>query len=140
MKQKGARGLKGAGFHDMMIEVDNDPVFSDAKQAEMGNFLIRLGYDAVAYNVSATAPLSQHHRSVKRFAPCGSTWGRAYGALRDQCPVCLRVPRIDERECVRFCATDAKSRLSQYKQALQQTRSPTTLYPNSESGNARASE
>jgi hypothetical protein len=110
MKQKGARGLMGAGFHDMMIEVDNDPVFSDAKQAEMGNFLIRLGYDAVAYNVSATAPLSQHHRCVQRCAPRGSTLSRACGAPWDQCPVCFRMPRIDERECVRFCATDAKSR------------------------------
>ena len=28
----------------------------------MANFLIRLGYDAVAYNVSASAPLTQQHR------------------------------------------------------------------------------
>ena len=87
MKHKGARGLKGAGFHDLMVEVDNDPVFSDAKQAEMGNFLIRLGYDAVAYNVSATAPLSPQHRCVQRCPPLGS-------ALRHQgagfsCSRCL---------------------------------------------------
>lgn len=64
-------GLRGAGFHDLMVHVDNDAVFSDGKQAELGNFLIRLGYDAVAYNISASAPLVKQHRCQIKPCPVG---------------------------------------------------------------------
>jgi ribonuclease P/MRP protein subunit RPP1 len=61
--------VDGAGFYDLMVAVDNDAVFGDGKQAEMANFLIRLGYDAVAYNVSAAAPLAKQHRCQIKACP-----------------------------------------------------------------------
>jgi hypothetical protein len=38
--RKGGGGLKGAGFHDLMVCVDNDAVFSDEKQVFL-SFLLR---------------------------------------------------------------------------------------------------
>jgi len=32
MKRKGDEDIKGAGFHDLMVDVDNDAIFSDDKQ------------------------------------------------------------------------------------------------------------
>ncbi len=79
------------GFFDLNVVVDNDAAFGPVHQvliyseywpcchiqilpiqaqlhhfayfqANMSNFLIKLGYDCVAYNFVATAPLEKKHR------------------------------------------------------------------------------
>ena len=70
--------VDGAGFYDLMVAVDNDAVFGDGKQAEMANFLIRLGYDAVAYNVSAAAPLAKQHRAQRGAEVRGDSPARSF--------------------------------------------------------------
>ncbi|EKX31759.1 hypothetical protein GUITHDRAFT_122047 [Guillardia theta CCMP2712] len=50
------------GFCELRTEVDNDSEFSKRRQVELARFLLRLGYDTVAFNVSATGLLKPHHR------------------------------------------------------------------------------
>ncbi len=76
--------MRGAGFHDLMVQVDNDAVFSDGKQADLGNFLLRLGYDAVAYNISAVAPLAKQHRC--QIKTCPVEGGGTEGGCSRQAP------------------------------------------------------
>jgi hypothetical protein len=56
-------------FHHLYFFPSHPSFRPSLAQADMSNFLIRLGYDVVAYNVSATAPLAKQHRCQIKACP-----------------------------------------------------------------------
>lgn len=54
-------------FFDLCVRIDNDAAFGPFQQSEAANFLIKLGYDCVAYTVELET-LGKNDASVGIFA------------------------------------------------------------------------